>query len=64
MQDVSWDTKTVQLIMAGYTLMVKEIAEQTDINISCFLQAGVGGMAAAVIAGFQNFQKYSMFYYS
>ena len=60
-QDVSWDNyKTVpQLIMAGYTLMVKEIAEQTDINsiTHVFLQAGVGGMAAAVIAGFAKFSK-------
>ena len=60
-QDVSWQNykTTPQLIMAGYTLMVKEIKEQIDIEkiTHVFLQAGVGGMAAAVIAGFAKFSK-------
>ena len=60
-QDVSWQNykTTPQLIMAGYTLMVKEIKEQINIEkiTHVFLQAGVGGMAAAVIAGFAKFSK-------
>jgi len=60
-QDVSWQNykTTPQLIMAGYTLMIKEIKEQIDIEkiTHVFLQAGVGGMAAAVIAGFAKFSK-------
>ena len=60
-QDVSWDNyeKTPQLIMAGYTIMIKEIFDQieNDSITHVFLQAGVGGMAAAMIAGFAKFSK-------
>ena len=58
-QDVSWKNyeKTPQLIMAGYTIMIKEIFDQieNDSITHVFLQAGVGGMAAAMIAGFAKF---------
>ena len=60
-QDVSWQNykTTPQLIMAGYTLMVEEIKNQIEINdiTHVFLQAGVGGMAAAMIAGFSKFSN-------
>ena len=58
-QDVSWEGyKAVpKLIMAGYTIMIKEIIDQisNDKITHVFLQAGVGGMAAAMIAGFAKF---------
>ena len=40
--------------MSGYTIMVKEILDQIDNDdiTHVFLQAGVGGLAAAMIAGF------------
>ena len=43
--------------MAGYTIMIKEIIDQIKDNsfTHVFLQAGVGGMAAAMIAGFAKF---------
>ena len=45
--------------MAGYTVMMKEIFDQIDQNkIShIFLQAGVGGMAGAMIAGVARYFK-------
>ena len=45
--------------MAGYTIMIKEIFDQIENNsiTHVFLQAGVGGMAAAMIAGFAKFSK-------
>ena len=60
-QDVSWKNYEYvpKLIMAGYCVMVKEIFDQVK-NKSfthVFLQAGVGGMAAAVIAGIAKFYK-------
>ena len=58
-QDVSWEGyKTVpRYIMAGYTIMIKEIFDKIkNEKIShVFLQAGVGGMAAAAIAGFAKY---------
>ena len=58
-QDVSWEgyKKVPKLIMAGYTIMIKEIIEQIKNNdlTHVFLQAGVGGMAAAMIAGFAKY---------
>ena len=55
-QDVSWEgyKEVPKLIMAGYTIMIKEIMDEIDSNsiTHVFLQAGVGGMAAAMIAGF------------
>ena len=54
-QDVAWkDYMTVpKYTMAGYSVMMKEITDQINQNkIShIILQAGVGGMAAAMIAG-------------
>ena len=60
-QDVSWKNYEYvpKLIMAGYCIMIKEIFDQVK-NKSfthVFLQAGVGGMAAAVIAGIAKFFK-------
>ena len=60
-QDVSWENymDVPKYIMAGYSIMIKEIIDDLkDQKIShVFLQAGVGGMAAAVIAGFAKFSK-------
>jgi diaminopropionate ammonia-lyase len=60
-QDVSWEgyKEVPKLIMAGYTIMIKEIIDQinNDKITHVFLQAGVGGMAAAMIAGFAKFSK-------
>ena len=54
-QDVAWKEYTLvpKYTMAGYTVMMKEISDQIkDNQIShIILQAGVGGMAAAMIAG-------------
>ena len=58
-QDVAWqDYKLVpKLTMAGYSVMMKEISEQIyDQKIShVILQAGVGGMAAAMVAGIARY---------
>jgi len=58
-QDVAWqDYKLVpRLTMAGYSVMMKEISEQINNNeIShVILQAGVGGMAAAIVAGIARY---------
>ena len=58
-QDVSWEgyKEVPKLIMAGYTIMIKEIMDQykKDPFTHVFLQAGVGGMAAAMIAGFAKY---------
>jgi len=58
-QDVAWhDYKLVpKLTMAGYSVMMKEISEQTNNQqIShVILQAGVGGMAAAMVAGIARY---------
>jgi diaminopropionate ammonia-lyase len=60
-QDVSWEgyKEVPKLIMAGYTVMIKEILDEIDSNsiTHVFLQAGVGGMAAAMIAGFAKLSK-------
>ncbi|MDA7769808.1 diaminopropionate ammonia-lyase [Candidatus Pelagibacter sp.] len=60
-QDVSWEgyKEVPKLIMAGYTIMVKEIIDAIDQNsiTHVFLQAGVGGMAASMIAGFAKLSK-------
>jgi diaminopropionate ammonia-lyase len=61
-QDVSWEgyKEVPKLIMAGYTIMIKEIMDQNtkDPFTHVFLQAGVGGMAAAMIAGFAKYSNY------
>jgi len=58
-QDVAWqDYKLVpKLTMAGYSVMMKEISEQINSQqIShVILQAGVGGMAAAMVAGIARY---------
>ena len=58
-QDVAWhDYKLVpKLTMAGYSVMMKEVSEQIkDEKIShVILQAGVGGMAAAMVAGIARY---------
>jgi len=60
-QDVSWEgyKEVPKLIMAGYTIMVKEIIDEIDKNsiTHVFLQAGVGGMASAMIAGFAKLSE-------
>tara|TARA_B100002051_G_scaffold225065_1_gene220286 strand:+ start:793 stop:1920 length:1128 start_codon:yes stop_codon:yes gene_type:complete len=60
-QDVAWEGYELipKLTMAGYAVMMKEISEQINKNeIShIFLQAGVGGMAAAMIAGCARYLK-------
>ena len=61
-QDVAWkDYKLVpKLTMAGYSIMMKEISEQIkNEKIShVILQAGVGGMAAAMVAGIARYLDY------
>ena len=58
-QDVAWqDYKLVpKLTMAGYSVMMKEISTQINSQqIShIILQAGVGGMAAAMVAGIARY---------
>ena len=59
-QDVAWPNYELvpQLTMAGYSTMIKEISVQTNEYIThIFLQAGVGGMAAGVVAGVANYFK-------
>jgi len=61
-QDVAWeDYKLIpKLTMAGYSVMMKEISEQIkNEKIShVILQAGVGGMAAAMVAGIVRYLDY------
>ena len=61
-QDVAWeDYKLVpKLTMAGYSVMMKEISMQIkNEKIShIILQAGVGGMAAAMVAGIARYLNY------
>jgi len=58
-QDVAWeDYKLVpKLTMSGYSVMMKEISEQiNNQKIShIILQAGVGGMAASMVAGIARY---------
>ena len=59
-QDVAWKNyETVpKLTMAGYSVMIKEISNQTNQYIThVFLQAGVGGMASGAIAGIAKYFK-------
>ena len=61
-QDVAWkDYRLIpKLTMAGYSVMMKEISEQiNNQKIShVILQAGVGGMAAAMVAGIARYLNY------
>ena len=58
-QDVAWQDYNLvpRLTMAGYSVMMKEISEQiNNQKIShLILQAGVGGMAAAIVAGIARY---------
>ena len=60
-QDVAW--KDYMLVpkytMAGYTVMMKEIVDQlkNEKITHIILQAGVGGMAAAMVAGIARYLK-------
>ena len=59
-QDVAWpDYELVpKFTMAGYSTMIKEISVQTNEYIThIFMQAGVGGMAAGLIAGVAHYFK-------
>ena len=62
-QDVAWENyvDVPKLTMAGYSVMMKEISEQIDNQkIShIVLQAGVGGMAAGMIAGMARYLDYN-----
>ena len=55
--DTSWPgyTETPRDVMAGYGVMVKEVGDLLDRPPThAFLQAGVGGLAAAVAAGLRQ----------
>ena len=58
-QDVAWENyvQVPKYTMAGYTVMMKEISDQIkDQQIShIILQAGVGGMAAAMMSGIARY---------
>ena len=58
-QDVAWDNYLLvpKYTMAGYSVMMKEIVDQLDDNeiTHIILQAGVGGMAGAMIAGIARY---------
>ena len=60
-QDVAWKDYMIvpKFTMAGYTVMMKEVIDQINQNnIShIILQAGVGGMAGAMIAGIARYMK-------
>ena len=59
-QDVAWPAYELvpKLTMAGYSTIIKEISVQTNEYIThIFLQAGVGGMAAGLVAGVANYFK-------
>ena len=58
-QDVAWDNylSVPKYTMAGYSVMMKEIVDQLNNNeiTHIILQAGVGGMAGAMIAGIARY---------
>ena len=60
-QDVAWKDYTIvpTLTMAGYSTMMKEIVDEinNDKITHIFLQAGVGGMAGAMVAGAARYLK-------
>ena len=61
-QDVAWKDYMVvpKYTMAGYSVMMKEIIDQINNEkiTHIILQAGVGGMAAAMIAGLARYFDY------
>jgi len=60
-QDVAWKDYMLvpALTMAGYSVMMKEIVDQLNNEkiTHIFLQAGVGGMAGAMVAGAARYLK-------
>ena len=60
-QDVAWKDYMIvpTLTMAGYSVMMKEIVDQikNESITHIFLQAGVGGMAGAMVAGVARYLK-------
>ncbi len=59
-QDVAWENyeNVPKYTMGGYSVMIKEISNQTDQYIThIFLQAGVGGMASGAILGVAQYFK-------
>jgi len=58
-QDVAWKDYMIvpKLTMAGYSVMMKEIVDKVDNEkiTHIFLQAGVGGMAGAMVAGIARY---------
>ena len=60
-QDVAWKNYMMipTLTMAGYSVMMKEIVDQLNNEkiTHIFLQAGVGGMAGAMVAGAARYLK-------
>ena len=60
-QDVAWENYLYvpKYTMAGYSVMMKEIFDQINHNkiTHIILQAGVGGMAGAMIAGIARYLK-------
>ena len=58
-QDVAWENYLLvpKYTMAGYSVMMKEIFDQLEKNqiTHIILQAGVGGMAGAMIAGIARY---------
>ncbi len=58
-QDVAWKDYMIvpKFTMAGYTVMMKEIVDQIQNEkiTHIILQAGVGGMAAAMVAGIARY---------
>ena len=60
-QDVAWKDYMLvpTLTMAGYSVMMKEIVDQINNEeiTHMFLQAGVGGMAGAMVAGSARYLK-------
>ena len=60
-QDVAWKNYMLipTLTMAGYSVMMKEIVDQLNNEkiTHIFLQAGVGGMAGAMVAGSARYLK-------
>jgi diaminopropionate ammonia-lyase len=60
-QDVAWKdyVEVPKYTMAGYTVMMKEIADQikNEKITHIILQAGVGGMAGAMVAGIARYLK-------
>ncbi len=61
-QDVAWENYMLvpKYTMAGYSVMMKEIVDQlqNDKISHVILQAGVGGMAGAMVAGISRYLNY------